>query len=110
MYSLQIIPLGELLESGVRTLLFVFRDSETEVQGPAYLDKVHMYSSWRVSCSVIDLLNSTAPPSRHAVWSEEYDKPNLTAQIFGRDPLQGVELGNISHLLTLLCLLLLLLC
>lgn len=31
MHSLQIIPLGELLEGGVKTLLFVFRDSETEV-------------------------------------------------------------------------------
>lgn len=103
MHSLQIIPLGELLEGGVRTLLFVFRDSETEVQGPAYLDMVYMCSSWRVLCSVIDLLNSIAPPSRHAVWSEVCDKPNLTAQIVVRDPLQGmVELRNISHLLTLL--------
>lgn len=63
MHSLQIIPLGELLEGGVKTLLFVFRDSETEVQGPAYLDKVYMCGSWRVLCSVIDLLNSIAPPT-----------------------------------------------
>lgn len=70
-------------------VLFEFRDSETEVQGPAYLDKVHVSSLWRVSCSVIDLLNSIAPPK-------------LPAQIV-RDPLPGmVELGNISHLLTLL--------
>lgn len=86
MYNLQIIPLGELLEGGVRTLLFLFRDSETEVQGPAYLDKVYMSSLWRVSCSVIDLLNSIAPP-------------NLPAQIVVRDPLSGmVELQNICLL------------